>query len=101
MKEEEIPTSTTHVERWAGLDDLAAFYWKVEAVDWYGSTTSSHETEASNPLAQGKRKFGFITLEDKNASFSTDNTNGFPGFIRGRAVWCQHLSNVLSTSADL
>ncbi|MFC1859889.1 chitobiase/beta-hexosaminidase C-terminal domain-containing protein, partial [Thermodesulfobacteriota bacterium] len=61
FRREEIPVSLTHVDEAAGLEDNTWYYWKVEAVDPYGNRTISNEIW----------------------SFKTNNTNAFPGFIKG------------------
>jgi hypothetical protein len=58
---EEIPISIALVDKTAGLEDLKAYYWKVEAMDSFGAKSES--TQAW--------------------SFTTNNTNVFPGFIAG------------------
>ena len=61
-RQEEIPISITLIDGAAGLQDLTTYFWKVEAVDSYGSVTESNQSW----------------------EFKTNNTNAFPGFIKGR-----------------
>ncbi|MEO5333847.1 MAG: chitobiase/beta-hexosaminidase C-terminal domain-containing protein [Magnetococcus sp. YQC-5] len=60
-RKEEIWNTTTFVDETAQLNDLTTYYWKIQAVDAYGSITDSKETW----------------------SFKTDNTNGIPGIVFG------------------
>ncbi len=58
---EEITDSQVAIASDAGLADNTTYYWRVIAVDQYGALKSSIE----------------------NWSFTTDNTNGLPGIIKG------------------
>ncbi|MEO5334443.1 MAG: hypothetical protein H7839_20705 [Magnetococcus sp. YQC-5] len=60
-RKEEIQNTNTFVDETAQLIDLTTYYWKIQAVDAYGSITDSKETW----------------------SFKTDNTNGIPGIVFG------------------
>lgn len=61
FRREEIPISITYLEVSDGLKDLTTYHWKVEAVDSFGGKTTC----------------------DAAWSFKTNNTNAFPGFIKG------------------
>jgi len=61
-KKEEITISTALIDKTVGLEDLATYYWKVEAVDPFGAKRTSNQVW----------------------SFTTNNTNVFPGFITGK-----------------
>ncbi|MDD2856634.1 MAG: DUF1566 domain-containing protein, partial [Desulfuromonadaceae bacterium] len=58
-KEEEITVPSTYIPEGI-LKDVSNYSWKVDAIDQYGAITSSQEQ-----------------------AFSTDNTNGLPGIIKG------------------
>ncbi|MEO5334640.1 MAG: Ig-like domain-containing protein [Magnetococcus sp. YQC-5] len=60
-RKEEILNTYTFVDETAQLTDLTTYYWKIQAVDAYGSITDSKETW----------------------SFKTENTNGIPGIVFG------------------
>jgi len=60
-KKEEITDPMAFVDMTAGLKDLTTYYWKIEAVDIYGSVTTSTQ----------------------KWSFTTNNTNGYPGVVTG------------------
>lgn len=64
--QEEIEISTTFITPDAGLVDQTDYFWKVVAVDSYGARTESPAW-----------------------SFTTNNTNSFPGFISG--IVCSQL----------
>jgi hypothetical protein len=61
FQREEIPVSATFIDLSAGLNDGSTYYWKVEAVDPYGALRPSTEVW----------------------SFTTNNTNAFPGWVNG------------------
>ncbi|MCP4040614.1 MAG: hypothetical protein GY731_01490 [Gammaproteobacteria bacterium] len=81
--QEELTASQALVDASAGLQDLATYYWKVEAIDEYGAKTCSAKTAT-----------------DEEYSFDTDNQNSSTGLIQGLFYSDQNIASYGAASVS-
>lgn len=78
-RQERLRQSAAYVDASAGLADLSTYYWKVEAIDQFGAKQGSSEAW----------------------KFSTDNTNGQPGFLMGIVYSSLDFSRLTAAAVSL